>query len=244
MGAQRCQFQGRLRFPPRPLLLSLLLTLSLLALSALCPGPSSVLCPPLLAVPHPTPTVSPSLKIQDPGPRPTPATLFRTRRAAPDPAPCTRTADRMGASAGPGLRPALLLLLVLGTPKLGVQGEDGLEFPQYDGVDRVVNVNAKNYKNVFKKFEVLALLYHEPPEDDKASQRQFEMEELTLEVSGGLCRPAQHSGLSRKPLACSRVQVWRGLGARGSAAADSWLVASAPRESDLEPKSPSSGRHV
>uniref|UniRef100_A0A452SZ32 Calsequestrin n=1 Tax=Ursus maritimus TaxID=29073 RepID=A0A452SZ32_URSMA len=91
--------------------------------------------------------------------------------------------DRMGASAGPGLRPALLLLLVLGTPKLGVQGEDGLEFPQYDGVDRVVNVNAKNYKNVFKKFEVLALLYHEPPEDDKASQRQFEMEELTLELA-------------------------------------------------------------
>uniref|UniRef100_A0A452SZ42 Calsequestrin n=1 Tax=Ursus maritimus TaxID=29073 RepID=A0A452SZ42_URSMA len=89
----------------------------------------------------------------------------------------------MGASAGPGLRPALLLLLVLGTPKLGVQGEDGLEFPQYDGVDRVVNVNAKNYKNVFKKFEVLALLYHEPPEDDKASQRQFEMEELTLELA-------------------------------------------------------------
>lgn len=73
---------------------------------------------------------------------------------------------------------------MLGTPRLGVQGEDGLEFPQYDGVDRVVNVNAKNYKNVFKKYEVLALLYHEPPEDDKASQRQFEMEELILEVSG------------------------------------------------------------
>ncbi|KAB0394722.1 hypothetical protein E2I00_017345 [Balaenoptera physalus] len=92
-------------------------------------------------------------------------------------------ADRMGARAVPGLRLALLLLLVLGTPKSGVQGEDGLDFPEYDGVDRVVNVNAKNYKNVFKKYEVLALLYHEHPEDDKASQRQFEMEELILELA-------------------------------------------------------------
>lgn len=81
------------------------------------------------------------------------------------------------------LRLALLFVLVLGTPRSGVQGEDGLDFPEYDGVDRVINVNAKNYKNVFKKYEVLALLYHEPPEDDKASQRQFEMEELILEVS-------------------------------------------------------------
>lgn len=102
----------------------------------------------------------------------------------------------MGARAMLGLRLALLLLLVLGTPTSVVQGEDGLDFPQYDGVDRVVNVNAKNYKNVFKKYEVLALLYHEPPEDDKASQRQFEMEELTLEVSGGVCRSAEHT----KPL--------------------------------------------
>lgn len=116
----------------------------------------------------------------------------------------------MGASAGPGLRPALLFLLVLGTPRLGVQGEDGLEFPQYDGVDRVVNVNAKNYKNVFKKYEVLALLYHEPPEDDKASQRQFEMEELILEVSGwGAASPGHPQP--------GHVQTWRGtLGGRGT----------------------------
>lgn len=89
----------------------------------------------------------------------------------------------MGARAVPKLRLALLFVLVLGIPKSGVQGEEGLDFPEYDGVDRVINVNAKNYKNVFKKYEVLALLYHEPPEDDKASQRQFEMEELILEVS-------------------------------------------------------------
>ncbi|XP_003500330.1 calsequestrin-1 [Cricetulus griseus] len=94
-----------------------------------------------------------------------------------------RAADRMGARAVSKLQLALLFVLVLGTPKSGVQGEEGLDFPEYDGVDRVINVNAKNYKNVFKKYEVLALLYHEPPEDDKASQRQFEMEELTLELA-------------------------------------------------------------
>lgn len=49
----------RLRFPPRPLLPSLLLTLSLLALSVACPGPSSVLCPLPWAAPHPAPTASP-----------------------------------------------------------------------------------------------------------------------------------------------------------------------------------------
>ncbi|EDL94695.1 rCG20197, isoform CRA_c [Rattus norvegicus] len=94
-----------------------------------------------------------------------------------------RATDRMGARAVSKLRLALLFVLVLGTPRSGVQGEDGLDFPEYDGVDRVINVNAKNYKNVFKKYEVLALLYHEPPEDDKASQRQFEMEELILELA-------------------------------------------------------------
>lgn len=83
---------------------------------------------------------------------------------------------------GNRLRFSLLLLLLLGPPKTEVQGEEGLDFPAYDGVDRVVNVNSKNYKSVFKKYEVLALLYHEPPEGDKASQRQFEMEELILEV--------------------------------------------------------------
>ena len=110
------------------------------------------------------------------------------------------TADRMGARAVPGLRLALLFLLVLGTPKSGVQGEEGLDFPEYDGVDRVVNVNAKNYKNVFKKYEVLALLYHEPPEDDKASQRQFEMEELILEVSDGVCRLGEQAQPLSAPL--------------------------------------------
>ncbi|VCW68313.1 unnamed protein product, partial [Gulo gulo] len=182
-GPPWCQVQGQLRFPPRPLLLSLLLTLSLLALSAVCPEPSSVLCPLLWAIPHPTPSVSPSLRVQDPRPRPTPAPSSGPGQLTLTLLPPRAPAIRMGAGAGPGLWPAVLFLLVLGSPRLGVQGEDGLEFPQYDGVDRVINVNAKNYKNVFKKHEVLALLYHEPPEDDKASQRQFEMEELILELA-------------------------------------------------------------
>ncbi|KAJ7307162.1 hypothetical protein JRQ81_009147 [Phrynocephalus forsythii] len=63
------------------------------------------------------------------------------------------------------------------------RGEEGLNFPEYDGVDRVIDVNAKNFKGVLKKFEILALLYHEPVGDDKASQKQFELDELILELA-------------------------------------------------------------
>lgn len=155
--------------------------------------------------PLPQPTASPRLRTQGPLP-----TLLCTRRARLDPIASMHTAHGVGARARPGLRLGLLLLLlVCGLPGPGVQGEDGLDFPEYDGVDRVINVNAKNYKNVFKKYEVLALLYHEPPEDDKASQRQFEMEELILEVSGGLqplrCPPAPHRALTGAPGATCTV---------------------------------------
>lgn len=78
-----------------------------------------------------------------------------------------------------GLPLAVLLLAVVGPV---ARGEEGLDFPEYDGIDRVIDVNTKNYKAVLKKYEVLALLYHEPVGDDKASQRQFEMEDLILEV--------------------------------------------------------------
>lgn len=143
-------------------------------------------CPPSTALAHSLPHPHPEPLTQDSciqGHLPIAADLLRTRRADLDPTTSMRATDRMGARAVPKLRLALLFVLVLGIPKSGVQGEEGLDFPEYDGVDRVINVNAKNYKNVFKKYEVLALLYHEPPEDDKASQRQFEMEELILEVS-------------------------------------------------------------
>ncbi|CAM4696588.1 calsequestrin-1 [Caretta caretta] len=77
----------------------------------------------------------------------------------------------------------LLLVLLLAAVSHGGQGQEGLDFPEYDGIDRVVDVNAKNYKSVLKKFSVLALLYHEPVGDDKASQKQFELEELILELA-------------------------------------------------------------
>ncbi|KFV72535.1 Calsequestrin-1, partial [Struthio camelus australis] len=60
--------------------------------------------------------------------------------------------------------------------------EEGLDFPTYDGVDRVLAVTSKNYKAMLKRFPVLALLYHEPVGSDRAAQRHFEMEELILEV--------------------------------------------------------------
>uniref|UniRef100_A0A8C3XS16 Calsequestrin n=1 Tax=Chelydra serpentina TaxID=8475 RepID=A0A8C3XS16_CHESE len=77
----------------------------------------------------------------------------------------------------------LLLVLLLAAVSPGAWGQEGLDFPEYDGIDRVVDVNAKNYKSVLKKFSVLALLYHEPVGDDKASQKQFELEELILELA-------------------------------------------------------------
>ncbi|CAJ0943785.1 unnamed protein product [Ranitomeya imitator] len=78
-----------------------------------------------------------------------------------------------------------LAALCLALVNLGARAEDGLDFPEYDGEDRVIHISLKNYKAALKKYEVLALLYHEPIEDDKASQRQFEMEELILECTEG-----------------------------------------------------------
>nr|XP_020653987.1 calsequestrin-1 [Pogona vitticeps] len=72
-------------------------------------------------------------------------------------------------------------LLAVASPV--ARGEEGLDFPEYDGIDRVIDVNSKNYKAVLKKFEILALLYHEPVGEDKASQKQFELEELILELA-------------------------------------------------------------
>lgn len=77
----------------------------------------------------------------------------------------------------------VLAALCLALANLGARADDGLDFPEYDGEDRVIHISLKNYKAALKKYEVLALLYHEPIEDDKASQRQFEMEELILELA-------------------------------------------------------------
>uniref|UniRef100_A0A3P9KFD2 Calsequestrin n=1 Tax=Oryzias latipes TaxID=8090 RepID=A0A3P9KFD2_ORYLA len=59
--------------------------------------------------------------------------------------------------------------------------KDALDFLEYDGKDRVHNLNAKNYKSVMKKYDVMVLYYHDHPGSSRVAQRQFETEELALE---------------------------------------------------------------
>uniref|UniRef100_A0A4W5K093 Calsequestrin n=1 Tax=Hucho hucho TaxID=62062 RepID=A0A4W5K093_9TELE len=61
-------------------------------------------------------------------------------------------------------------------------GEEGLDFPEYDGMDRVIELTTKNYKSVMKTHDVMVLYYHEHPGSDAVAQKQFEIEELALEV--------------------------------------------------------------
>ncbi|XP_027879743.1 calsequestrin-2 [Xiphophorus couchianus] len=60
--------------------------------------------------------------------------------------------------------------------------EKGLEFPQYDGKDRVLDINDKNYKKALKKHSMLCLFYHEKVPDNKELQKQHQMTELVLEL--------------------------------------------------------------
>lgn len=76
----------------------------------------------------------------------------------------------------------LLLLPCLSLSPL-VQTEKGLEFPRYDGNDRVIDINDKNYKKAMKKYSILCLLYHKPIPDGKELQKQHQMTEMVLEVS-------------------------------------------------------------
>uniref|UniRef100_A0A8C1HP72 Calsequestrin n=1 Tax=Cyprinus carpio carpio TaxID=630221 RepID=A0A8C1HP72_CYPCA len=61
--------------------------------------------------------------------------------------------------------------------------EEGLEFPSFDGRDRVLNVNERNYKKALKKYDMMCLLYHEPLPSDKELQQQFHMGEMVLELA-------------------------------------------------------------
>ncbi|KAM9454909.1 calsequestrin-2-like [Clarias gariepinus] len=61
--------------------------------------------------------------------------------------------------------------------------EEGLEFPSFDGKDRVLNINERNYKKALKKYDMLCLLYHEPLPSDKELQQQFHMREMVLELT-------------------------------------------------------------
>ncbi|XP_071210977.1 calsequestrin-2-like [Salvelinus alpinus] len=64
-----------------------------------------------------------------------------------------------------------------------VQTEKGLEFPRYDGNDRVIDINDKNYKKAMKKYSILCLLYHKPIPDGKELQKQHQMTEMVLELA-------------------------------------------------------------
>lgn len=77
-----------------------------------------------------------------------------------------------------------IYLLVVGLHMLCFSGaEEGLNFPMYDGKDRVVSLSEKNFKQMLKRYELLCLYYHEPVSSDKVSQKQFQLKEIVLEVS-------------------------------------------------------------
>lgn len=60
--------------------------------------------------------------------------------------------------------------------------EEGLEFPNFDGKDRVLDVNERNYKKALRRYDMLCLFYHEPLAANKGMQKRFQMTELVLEV--------------------------------------------------------------
>jgi len=62
-------------------------------------------------------------------------------------------------------------------------GESGLQIPEYDGKDRVVDLTAKNYKSVMKKFDVMVIYYHKSVDGDRAAMKQLQIEELALELA-------------------------------------------------------------
>ncbi|CAM4492207.1 unnamed protein product [Leuciscus chuanchicus] len=66
---------------------------------------------------------------------------------------------------------------------LFTSAEEGLEFPSFDGRDRVLNVNERNYKKALKKYDMMCLLYHEPLSSDKELQQQFHMRKMVLELA-------------------------------------------------------------
>ncbi|XP_055021712.1 calsequestrin-2-like isoform X2 [Boleophthalmus pectinirostris] len=61
--------------------------------------------------------------------------------------------------------------------------EEGLEFPNFDGKDRVLDINERNYKKALRRFDLLCLFYHEPVPSHKGLQKRFQMTELVLELT-------------------------------------------------------------
>ena len=75
----------------------------------------------------------------------------------------------------------LMLLPFLGLVSVA-PAEKGLEFPRYDGKDRVLDINDRNYRKAMNKYSMLCLLYHEPIPDSKELQKKHQMTEMVLEV--------------------------------------------------------------
>lgn len=73
--------------------------------------------------------------------------------------------------------------------------EEGLEFPNFDGKDRVMDINERSYKKALKRYDLLCLFYHEPLPANKGLQKRFQMTELVLEVRNwlrlGMCHRLQ-----------------------------------------------------
>ncbi|KPP65406.1 hypothetical protein Z043_116185 [Scleropages formosus] len=67
--------------------------------------------------------------------------------------------------------------------RLLAQQAEKREIPQYDGRDRVHDLNAKNFRSVMEKYDVMVIYYHQHVRDSKAAEKQFEMEELALELA-------------------------------------------------------------
>ncbi|XP_029941639.1 calsequestrin-2-like [Salarias fasciatus] len=61
--------------------------------------------------------------------------------------------------------------------------EEGLEFPNFDGKDRVLDINERNFKKALKRYDLLCLFYHEPMPASKGLQKRFQMTELVLELT-------------------------------------------------------------
>uniref|UniRef100_A0A1A8CM97 Calsequestrin n=1 Tax=Nothobranchius kadleci TaxID=1051664 RepID=A0A1A8CM97_NOTKA len=61
--------------------------------------------------------------------------------------------------------------------------EEGLEFPNFDGKDRVLDINERNYKKALRRYDLLCLFYHEPVPASKGLQKRFQMTELVLELT-------------------------------------------------------------
>lgn len=80
------------------------------------------------------------------------------------------------------MRPPWLVVLVGLSLAAFVWAKKGLEFPRYDGKDRVLDIDDKNYRKALKNHQMLCLLYHAPVPTSKELQKQFQMTELVLEV--------------------------------------------------------------